>query len=94
VTILLLKGDIVDTKILITGSTGNLGSEVVKRLSSKGFGLRAAVHSKGKVEKVRLPGVDLVEVDYNRPESIGQALTGMNKLFLLTSFVKDTGGDD
>lgn len=81
--------------ILITGATGTVGSEVVKQLvsslsaspSSSGQSIiRAAVHSQNKADKFRQYGetVEIVNMDYNKPETIAAALNKVGKLFLLT----------
>jgi uncharacterized protein YbjT (DUF2867 family) len=78
--------------ILVTGSTGNVGSEVVKQLvssfsssSSYQSVIRAAVHSQNKADKFRQYGkkVEIVNMDYNKPETIAAALNKVGKLFLL-----------
>jgi uncharacterized protein YbjT (DUF2867 family) len=75
--------------ILVTGATGTVGSEVVKQLvsspSSSGYNIiRAAVHSQNKADRFRHRGVEIVNMDYNKPETIADALNHVNKLFLLT----------
>jgi uncharacterized protein YbjT (DUF2867 family) len=80
--------------ILVTGATGTVGSEVVKQLlaassssSSSGQGvIRAAVHSQNKADKFKRDNktVDIVNIDYNKPETIADALNHVNKLFLVT----------
>jgi len=76
--------------ILVTGATGTVGSEVVKQLvsspSSSGYNIiRAAVHSQNKADRFRqYRGVEIVNMDYNKPETIADALNHVNKLFLLT----------
>ena len=67
--------------ILVTGSTGTVGSEVVKQLSSAGQKVRAAVRS---TSSDKLKGVELVEMDYNKPETLATAFKDADKLFLLT----------
>jgi uncharacterized protein YbjT (DUF2867 family) len=62
-----------------------VGSEVVKQLSLAGQRVRAAVHSAihaSSHEKLR--GVELVEIDYNKPETLAAAFKDVDKLFLLT----------
>jgi uncharacterized protein YbjT (DUF2867 family) len=77
--------------ILVTGATGTVGSEVVKQLasspsSSSGYNtIRAAVHSPNKANKLRQNrGVEIVNMDYNKPETIADALNHVDKIFLLT----------
>ncbi|MFZ0510329.1 MAG: SDR family oxidoreductase [Candidatus Nitrosopolaris sp.] len=77
------------SNILITGATGNVGFEVVKQLSARAEGnirLRAAVRSINDAAGVMAQRIELVEMDYNKPESLNKAINGINKLFLLTPF--------
>lgn len=75
--------------ILVTGATGTVGSEVVKQLTSSSSGhevVRAAVHSQDKADRFKRDNqeVEIVKIDYNRPETIANALNNVAKLFLLT----------
>jgi uncharacterized protein YbjT (DUF2867 family) len=76
--------------ILVTGATGTVGSEVVKQLmssqSSSSYNIiRAAVHSQNKADRFRqYRGVEIVNMDYSKPETIADALNRVDKLFLLT----------
>lgn len=75
--------------ILVTGATGTVGSEVVKQLTSSSSGhevVKAAVHSQDKADRFKRDNqeVEIVKIDYNRPETIANALNNVGKLFLLT----------
>jgi uncharacterized protein YbjT (DUF2867 family) len=80
-------------RILVTGATGTVGSEVVKQLVSSFTSsssldqsvIRAAVHSQNKADKFSQYGeiVETVDMDYNKPETIEAALHKVDKLFLL-----------
>jgi uncharacterized protein YbjT (DUF2867 family) len=71
--------------ILVTGATGTVGSEVVKQLSSTGQKVRASVHSTTRVtSNDKLKDVELIEMDYNKPENLITAFKGADKLYLLT----------
>jgi uncharacterized protein YbjT (DUF2867 family) len=62
-----------------------VGSEVVKQLSAAGQKVRAAVHSITRASSNdKLKGVELVEMDYNKPETLVAAFKDVDKLFLLT----------
>ena len=74
--------------ILVTGATGTVGSEVVKQLlSSKGErkDIKAAARSAND-STFRNLGVQALELDYNKPDTLSAALRGVDKLFLLTPF--------
>ena len=73
--------------ILVTGASGNIGSEVVKQLSSAtpAVKIKAGVHSAQNVKKLRDGDrVEVVPIDYNKPETLREALNHVDKLFLLT----------
>jgi uncharacterized protein YbjT (DUF2867 family) len=76
--------------ILITGATGLLGSEVVKQLSSvtPAVKIKAAVHSVENLNRVKendaATKVEPVLFDYEKPETLREALGSVDKLFLLT----------
>jgi uncharacterized protein YbjT (DUF2867 family) len=73
--------------ILITGATGTVGSEVVKKLSGKGeIIIRAAARSTSNNSFKNLNRVQVVQLDYNIPDSLAAAFKGVDKLFLLTPF--------
>ncbi|PTX19621.1 uncharacterized protein YbjT (DUF2867 family) [Pontibacter mucosus] len=80
------------TTILVTGATGTVGREVVKQLSmlDGDIRVRAGVHSIIKGENLkRLPGVEIVEMDFEDPDSLHAAFTHVDKVFLLTPFALD-----
>jgi uncharacterized protein YbjT (DUF2867 family) len=67
--------------ILVTGATGNVGGEVVKQLSSTGQKVRASVRSTTHVtSNDKLKDVELVEMDYDKPETLVTTFKGANKL--------------
>src|SRR6266508_2016335 len=70
--------------ILVTGSTGKVGSELVKWLREEGTPFRGAFHSPEKAEKGRASGLDTAVLDYARPETLPPALAGVERLFLLS----------
>ena len=78
--------------ILVTGATGTVGNEVVKRLlSAKGqkreedIIVKAAARSAND-DTFRNLGVQIAQLDYNKPDTLSTALRGVNKVFLLTPF--------
>jgi uncharacterized protein YbjT (DUF2867 family) len=63
---------------VVTGATGTV-------LSSTGQKVRAAVHSATRVtSNDKLKEVELIEMEYNKPETLVTAFKGADKLFLLT----------
>lgn len=72
--------------VLVTGSTGTLGSEVVRQLSTKGETVKAAARSANDTTFAHLNGVQTVQLDLNNTDTFSSAFQGIDKLFLLTPF--------
>jgi uncharacterized protein YbjT (DUF2867 family) len=73
--------------ILVTGASGNIGSEIVKQLLAvaPAVSIKAAVHSRQNVKKVKDGDrVKVIPIDYNESDTLRQALKDVDKLFLLT----------
>jgi uncharacterized protein YbjT (DUF2867 family) len=71
--------------ILITGATGTVGSEVVRRLSAQGIQVRALTRDLHKVEAIKLPHVQFVQGEFDDPDSIRRACAGVEREFLLSN---------
>lgn len=73
--------------ILVTGASGNIGSEIVNQLLgvTPAVSIKAAVHSRQNVKKVKDGDrVKVIPIDYNESDTLRQALKDVDKLFLLT----------
>jgi uncharacterized protein YbjT (DUF2867 family) len=66
--------------ILVTGATGKVGQELVKELEKRGAAFKVGAREPGSVK-----GMTAVLFDFDRPETFGPALAGVDDLFLLTS---------
>ena len=77
--------------ILVTGATGTVGTEVVLALANRGATVRAGVHSiiKGDRFSHITSGVQLVEMSFHKPETLRVALTGADRVFMITPFTED-----
>jgi uncharacterized protein YbjT (DUF2867 family) len=71
--------------VLVTGSTGKTGSEVVKGLLAKGETVRAGAHTPDKATGMfgSQAGVQVVSLDLGRPETFDAALAGVDRVYLL-----------
>jgi len=75
-------------KVLVTGATGTVGSEVVKALLQRGADVRALTRKQPKPGT--FPGaVEIALGDLTDPVSVAEALKGADKLFLLIGNVAD-----
>lgn len=73
-------------KILITGATGTIGSELARQLSDKGVAFRAMVRTlENTADLSSLKGAEIVLGDFNDETSLSKALIGIDKAFLLTN---------
>lgn len=70
--------------ILVTGATGTVGSEVVRQLVGRGESPRALVRDRQKAGQRLGEQVECVVGDLDRAETLETALTGVDRLFLLT----------
>jgi uncharacterized protein YbjT (DUF2867 family) len=69
-------------KVLVTGATGEVGSELVKELLQRGAGVRALTRKQRKPDTFP-DAVEMAVGDLSDPLSIGEAIKGVDKLFLL-----------
>ena len=70
----------------ITGSTGTIGAELVRRLSAAGVPTRAVFRNVRKIEP--LPNVVWVQADLREANALEAALAGTTRLFLLSDNAK------
>ena len=73
-----------DGKFLVTGATGSVGHHIVRLLSDKGISVRAAVHSPEKDERLHLPGVEQVRMDFMDVDSVRKGMVGIQRMYLIT----------
>jgi uncharacterized protein YbjT (DUF2867 family) len=71
------------SKILVTGSTGNVGSRLVQKLVELGQPVRAFTR-KGEAAKFD-PAVEVVQGDFTDPDSLRAAMSGVSKMYLLSA---------
>ena len=72
--------------LLVTGANGLNGRAVVSRLSARGVPVRALVRTLSKgADLATLAGVEVVEGDMARPETLVDALRGVDRAMLISS---------
>jgi uncharacterized protein YbjT (DUF2867 family) len=76
--------------ILVTGSTGKIGRQVIEQLGAKpNVTIRAAVHTPRSAEQIAATGATPVPFDWDDPSTYGPAVAGVDALFLLSPMVPD-----
>ena len=68
--------------ILVTGATGNVGSQVVRELNERGAGVRAFVRDPARAAELLGPEVEPVTGDLSDAAAIRRALDGVERVFL------------
>jgi uncharacterized protein YbjT (DUF2867 family) len=72
--------------LLVTGASGLNGGAVVRRLSAQGVPVRALVRNRTRAAHLAtLPGVEVVEGDMARPETLVEPLRGVDRAMLTSS---------
>jgi uncharacterized protein YbjT (DUF2867 family) len=72
--------------ILVTGATGNVGKALLRLLSARGVAARALTRDRARAAAIAtLPGVEVVEADLARPETLTAALHGVDRAMLISS---------
>jgi (4-alkanoyl-5-oxo-2,5-dihydrofuran-3-yl)methyl phosphate reductase len=74
--------------ILITGATGNIGSELLKQLIVKSADVRVVTRDEKKVSHLN-PAIEAVIGDRQDPTVIKKALQGTDKVFLLPVLIDE-----
>jgi uncharacterized protein YbjT (DUF2867 family) len=75
-----------DGQILVTGATGLAGSAVIREFVRNGYPVRALVRSRAKARAFEaFPTVELVEGDMSRPATLDEALSGVDRVLLISS---------
>ena len=70
--------------ILITGATGNNGAEILKLLTAQTVPVRAMVRDTKHADSLPA-GVEIVQGDFDQPNTLRAALDGVERAFLLTN---------
>lgn len=75
--------------ILVVGGTGTIGSEVVRLLKEENAPFRVLVRDPAKAEALKVQGIETVAGDLRQPETLPEALQGIERVFVVTPLVPD-----
>lgn len=70
-------------RILVTGATGKVGRELVRRLLDTAVDVRAATRRPDRARELLGPDVEVVELDYDRTETYDEAVQWADRVFLV-----------
>ncbi|MBD1381960.1 SDR family oxidoreductase [Metabacillus arenae] len=75
-------------KILVTGATGQLGSLVVEELLNKipANEIAVSVRNPENAEGLQARGVDIRYGDFDKPETLDSAFSGVERLLIISTF--------
>ena len=72
--------------ILVTGASGLSGSAAIREFARQQHPVRALVRSREKAQALEtLPNVEIVEGDMSRAETLTEALSGVDRVLLISS---------
>jgi len=75
---------------LVIGGTGRIGREVVRLLAAGDHPVRALVRDPFAASSLTGPGIELIQGDLARPETLGAVFNGATRVFLVTASGPDT----
>ena len=73
--------------ILVTGASGNVGSQVVRHLQALKTPFRAVYHSQAKLDAAKAAGIDGVIADFADAASLDRAMSGVRRVFVVSPSV-------
>ncbi|MGH7543706.1 MAG: complex I NDUFA9 subunit family protein, partial [Gemmatimonadota bacterium] len=77
--------------ILVTGATGFIGAEILRRASRRGWRVRGLARRPERAEALgRLPNVELFRGDVSRPDELDEALQGVDSVIHLVGIIVET----
>jgi uncharacterized protein YbjT (DUF2867 family) len=72
--------------ILVTGASGLSGSAIIHEFARQGYPVRALVRNRAKAQALEtLPTVEIVEGDMLRPGTLADALSGVERVLLIST---------
>lgn len=79
-------------KTLVLGANGFIGAALVPALVKKGCSVRASGRDLNALKRHQWRGVELVQCDLLRPETLAQALEGIEQIFYLVHSMNEGAG--
>ena len=73
--------------VFVIGASGNVGSATIQALSTKyadKLEIRAGVRNPDKADKIKLPGVTVVQAEMGAKDKLKETLKGVDALFIVT----------
>ena len=69
-----------ESRVLVAGANGQLGSAIVRKLAAAGVPVRAVGRNAQKLETLRAPGVEIVPVDLMNLAALTEACRGVGQI--------------
>ena len=76
-------------KIIVLGSTGNIGNTVLRNLQNRNVEVYAGVRSESNFNKIESLGAKPIIVNFTDQDSLNNALAGMQRVFLVTPLMQN-----
>lgn len=83
-----------DERLMITGATGMVGSSIARRAVEAGYHVRALVRPESDRGQLEELGVEMMEGDLAKPESLAPAVAGVDLVVHAAAKVGDWGSAD
>jgi nucleoside-diphosphate-sugar epimerase len=80
-------------KVFVSGATGFIGIQLVKRLVNEGYTVHALYRSDSKAELIRQPGVEIFKGDILDISSLEHAMKGCEEAYHTAAFAGISPGD-
>ena len=76
-------------KIIVLGSTGNIGNAVLRNLHNRNVEVYAGVRSESDFKKVESLGAKPIIANFTDQDSLNKALKGMQRVFLVAPLMQN-----
>jgi NADH dehydrogenase len=71
---------VAESRVLVAGGTGQLGSAIVRRLAADGVPVRAVARNAAKLDSLKAPGVETARVDLMNLAALTEACRGVGQI--------------